>query len=65
MPVCADAAMKASDIDAAGRAKLHVDKLTWVVVGGLSFFIRNPPEGLSVQPRQAAGAAAATAASGR
>ena len=33
--------------------------VTWVVVGGLSFFIRNPPEGLSVQPRQAAGAAAA------
>jgi MFS transporter, OFA family, oxalate/formate antiporter len=33
--------------------------LTWVVVGGLSFFIKNPPEGLSVQPRQAAGAAAA------
>ena len=33
--------------------------VTWVVVGGLSFFIKNPPEGLSVQPRQAAGAAAA------
>jgi MFS family permease len=33
--------------------------VTWAVVGGLSFFIRNPPEGLSVQPRQAAGAAAA------
>jgi len=30
----------------------------WAVVGGLSFLIRNPPEGLSVQPRQAAGAAA-------
>jgi OFA family oxalate/formate antiporter-like MFS transporter len=31
--------------------------ITWAVVGGLSFFIRNPPEGRSVQP-PAAGAAA-------
>ncbi len=30
------AAMKTSDIDAAGRAKLNVDKLTWVVVGDAS-----------------------------
>jgi predicted Zn-dependent peptidase len=30
------AAMKASDIDAAGRAKLSVDKITWVVVGDAS-----------------------------
>jgi predicted Zn-dependent peptidase len=30
------AAMKTSDVDAAGRAKLNVDKLTWVVVGDAS-----------------------------
>ena len=29
-------AMKAADVDAAGRAKLNVDKLTWVVVGDAS-----------------------------
>ncbi len=30
------AAMKASDVDAAGRAKLNVDDLLWVVVGDAS-----------------------------
>jgi MFS family permease len=38
---------------------LALGVVTWAVVGGLSFFIRNPPEGLSVQPRRAAGSAAA------
>jgi hypothetical protein len=28
--------MKASDVDAAGRAKLNVDKLLWVIVGDAS-----------------------------
>jgi MFS family permease len=32
--------------------------LTWAVVGGLSFFVRNPPEGLSAQAPRAAGTAA-------
>lgn len=40
-------------------AMIALGVLTWAVVGGLSFFIRNPPEGLSGWPRQAAGAAAA------
>jgi MFS transporter, OFA family, oxalate/formate antiporter len=31
--------------------------LIWVVAGGLSFLIKNPPEGLSVQPRPGAAAA--------
>ena len=32
--------------------------LTWVVVGGLSFFVHNPPEGLAAQAPQATGKAA-------
>ncbi len=41
------AAMKTSDIDAAGRAKLNVDKLTWVVVGDASV-VKSQLEGLGM-----------------
>lgn len=40
-------AMKASDIDAAGRAKLSVDKLLWVVVGDASV-VKPQLEGLGL-----------------
>jgi len=42
------AAMKVSDIDAAGRAKLSVDKLLWVVVGDASV-VKPQLEGLGMQ----------------